>query len=1426
MRESINSVVQHDRCLVYFNNEGWPILRPGPRQVQHGSYLRVIVPPARDGTINTLQAIRQVETYVAGLLASPGPGAPSPAPAPTPMPPPPDIGSGQLPPCISLHSFEIWHRELREAFDAHAHIENIDEGQALYADVWFIDNVNYKTCRQPEKIKLLDDDTVWFSQIMECWIHQMQASVPVRLHVVQPLPPATSLQSFTLHILIEQNVMEARAAAVLSMHIQERLEDKLWQSAFSLPRWVSTEDIIDATELNFLCEVRRCFAVCGSMHFQQFIREEIASGISIEIFSRHFRDHECDPSASSWQDPYVPRIVRATSGRSLMQRAARQNRVDSSVVDDSQDDNQEALHPRVGDPVLTLHGLWQQHFAQCTEPDHDLLLVETWYLDHLRRPWSHEVRLTQLGRDFRAWEPRIRRAWADWIIASRPVEFHVVVPESLDPTSGVRFQILIVQQPQPMRRAVLLAIQDDTVVQDSQHRFAATISSTMDHWQILDLAYYQQYCFEWYQWLTCRTFLGPRDLSDGAILQVDDGMGFTLRVSFLPAPPHVSFDDVEEEQADAAAFLQLHVAKLLHSAHSLLDQDVALDCTSLASEEPILMANLAETDLTSRKLLALTRATHYVMQDLVEALSNSTDPPFAGTCGDHIEVPAQTCTQTRVILSLETCLPCPLPPMSLDGAMLMHSDSPDWHDKLHQATLQFTWLPEGLQLHSCTYAALSDPHGFRVLNFASQTVLFIDGAAYDGNAAWSVVCVQFDSLGTPALLGAIADSVCTCPANPTWIGADRADNISAELTAFIYAAVIGITVDFGNIPVIAPDLELSALLADSRCTCSAHPCLVQLTQCLGSTFAKVAGRVQEVRAHRGHPWNELADGAAKFVLHTKTSIGKCLVPVLQDLLRANDVSWAWLSQQPTAFHHCLPPSPSPGVWALTPPAKGAVKPLIAPEKNNPAPVQFTIVSANVLALDTVDETHQALRSTRAVRLAAQWHQQQVAVVGLQETRRPAGRALLDHYRTFSSGAATAGTCPHHGCELWLHREIPWITLQDHGPLTFDQMQASVPLADPRRLVVNLTKHDLAISFVVLHAPCRSAAPEGALDAVQKWWNETVQILQNLKLAPLTWIMADLNADLGMTPNEHFGSHGHQHDSPQARIAEEALILLDLFAPTTFAWCHVGPVSTWKHPRGTDHRIDYVLCSKQAFEMARQSYVLQDHDSGFSHEDHLPVSLTCCGWFHALAGRPKIRWDFAAMQDPERCRQFQEALKTLPVPQWSADVDTHAAVWEANILQLAQQFFTSSTTERSRPRLMEPTRNLIALKRSVLDYGRGMNLMQDEDIKKHLKEIEKEIHQRVCQDQQAFYEQLVQQLADQGDIHNYKHVYKLLVRLGGRPGHKASGGKALPQLCPPGQAPLQTYEDQQMHWLKQFAAVEAGHILSRCTPTSSPWRSWP
>ena len=53
------------------------------------------------------------------------------------------------------------------------------------------------------------------------------------------------------------------------------------------------------------------------------------------------------------------------------------------------------------------------------------------------------------------------------------------------------------------------------------------------------------------------------------------------------------------------------------------------------------------------------------------------------------------------------------------------------------------------------------------------------------------------------------------------------------------------------------------------------------------------------------------------------------------------------------------------------------------------------------------------------------------------------------------------------------------------------MHATVAHADPRRLVVHLELHHVQISFVVLHAPCRSAGVEGSIDAIHLWWADTI-----------------------------------------------------------------------------------------------------------------------------------------------------------------------------------------------------------------------------------------------------------------------------------------------------------------------------------------------
>ena len=109
---------------------------------------------------------------------------------------------------------------------------------------------------------------------------------------------------------------------------------------------------------------------------------------------------------------------------------------------------------------------------------------------------------------------------------------------------------------------------------------------------------------------------------------------------------------------------------------------------------------------------------------------------------------------------------------------------------------------------------------------------------------------------------------------------------------------------------------------------------------------------------------------------------------------------------------------------------------------------------------------------------------------------------------------------------------------------------------------------------------------------------------------------------------------------------------------------------------------------------------------------------CQQWDRRLVGTLK------PMANPAVCKAFQDALMTLPIPAWSVDIDTHVELWERNLLQLAQQFFCKTTKTKARPRLQEATCNLIAFKRSVLDFGRACGVLHEPDIRAHLKAIEK------------------------------------------------------------------------------------------------------
>ena len=270
------------------------------------------------------------------------------------------------------------------------------------------------------------------------------------------------------------------------------------------------------------------------------------------------------------------------------------------------------------------------------------------------------------------------------------------------------------------------------------------------------------------------------------------------------------------------------------------------------------------------------------------------------------------------------------------------------------------------------------------------------------------------------------------------------------------------------------------------------------------------------------------------------------------------------------------------------------------------------------------------------------------MIGVQESRRPQGRYETSHYIVLASGAQVCQAIPHFGCELWLHKSIP-VLVEGSLSVPLGKFNIAVAHADSRRLVVHLQHATLALSFVVLHAPCRSAQFD--LDALAAWWDDTTALLHRVALARLTWFCVDANAPLASADSPQIGLHGHEPMNEQGLLFESFIHCFGLFAPTTMEWCHQGDHHTWTHPRGLRLRRDYVLCSADAFQWCQASWVASSHDGGFAHEDHLPVCLHLRGWWTGSLPQARVIWDRCAFLDPARCEAFQAALQSLPMPCW-------------------------------------------------------------------------------------------------------------------------------------------------------------------------------
>ena len=753
-------------------------------------------------------------------------------------------------------------------------------------------------------------------------------------------------------------------------------------------------------------------------------------------------------------------------------------------------------------------------------------------------------------------------------------------------------------------------------------------------------------------------------------------------------------------------------------------------------------------------------------------------------------------------ISLEKTLVDKPRQIDYDSQMFEWFQNGNWLQTLLQPWPEtLSQLPEGVHIHAATWEALHCQVWHQSADIV-QVELFVDGATAEVHAAWSVVMVTHCREGAQ-LQGVVAGTVATDSQDPRWIGATQATNVTAEVTALAVAQLLALSLQNEYEVCIRPDLQLSKHIAELHAGLQNDPALAATCDFL-ARFNNGNISVQEIRAHKSHPWNELADCVAKFTASTGQSCG--VVP--WDRLRTalddtQEREWAWLQHATPALQQVFPPVFDSRVMQVPqrqdPEQITRSKPIVT-EHN--AKIEVKLCTINALAFDSSEANG---IGSRVLRLDQQMHERGIVLLGLQETRTVAGRKVTDHYHIFSSGGSGHKDKQHFGCEVWIHKSLPLIQAQDGTTYKANDFKIVVVCADPRRLVLKLTG-PLPIVVAALHAPCKSA--NNTFEDIHAWWSQTAEVLEAVK-SHCMFLACDANAPLGEPVSRCHGAVGAEAMNDQGEMFAEFLQNAELGVPSTFG-CHCGDHGTWRHPGGSLHRRDYVLVSISLLGAVRRTQVLTDVDLGFSHVDHYPVLCEVAAAVKVGTKCQRFQWDRKKFRDQQIRQAFQNELASLPIPRWDVSVDEHNSYFNEHVLRIAKKHFAQDgPNQKHRPQLTEPTRHLLGFKRQVLGMMRRAQGVEFDELKSHLRHIEKQLRQAVWRDQRAWYDEWVSELDLQSSRCNTAEVYRMLQRLGKKKKSNATGPRPLP-LLQNGQGGYATsHEEMQAIWCQQFAKLEAG-----------------
>ena len=237
--------------------------------------------------------------------------------------------------------------------------------------------------------------------------------------------------------------------------------------------------------------------------------------------------------------------------------------------------------------------------------------------------------------------------------------------------------------------------------------------------------------------------------------------------------------------------------------------------------------------------------------------------------------------------------------------------------------------------------------------------------------------------------------------------------------------------------------------------------------------------IRHTHAHKGQPWNELADSLAKAAALDVM----LLIPDRKwlDVVPSPGDAWAWTQYLDVRWPSQYPAQQN-GRFIVTPECvpyesvnivtykQVVTKPVVAES--------LALVSYNPCTLGSDDEEgSRSFWLEKSPFIASQL--EQYHLVGIQEARTAQGDSILIGeqsvwYRIASGRGLSGSGASILGVELWVNLSIPFAYVNEK-PAYFKQCDATISYKDPRLLLVRIVNQHIDIFVAVGHAPHSGAS---------------------------------------------------------------------------------------------------------------------------------------------------------------------------------------------------------------------------------------------------------------------------------------------------------------------------------------------------------------